>query len=101
VLAARGYPDSPELGAEIVLPKELPSGVTTFHAGTARGADGVLRVAGGRVLTVTAVAPKFSEAQRRSREAAADIRFEGKIFRSDIGWREESRQSVPSAATAG
>jgi phosphoribosylamine---glycine ligase len=101
VLAARGYPDSPELGAEIVLPEELSSGVTTFHAGTARGPDGVLRVAGGRVLTVTAVAPKFSEAQRRSREAAADIRFEGKIFRSDIGWREESRQSVPSAATAG
>ena len=64
------------------------AGVTVFHAGTARGADGVLRVNGGRVLNVTAVAPSFAEAQRLSREAADAIQFEGKIFRRDIGWRE-------------
>jgi phosphoribosylamine--glycine ligase len=99
VLAARGYPDSPQLGAEIALPESLPGGVTIFHAGTSRGSDGVLRVAGGRVLTVTAVAPRFSEAQRRSREAAEEVRFEGKVFRPDIGWREASRRSAPTAAT--
>ena len=38
-------------------PPSFPQGVTVFHAGTARGADGVLRVNGGRVLNVTAVAP--------------------------------------------
>ncbi|HEU4525446.1 MAG TPA: phosphoribosylglycinamide synthetase C domain-containing protein, partial [Gemmatimonadales bacterium] len=57
----------------------------------ATDAGGVLRVAGGRVLTVTAVAPTFPEAQRLSREAAEAIRYEGKIYRRDIGWREAAR----------
>ncbi len=91
VLAARGYPDSPDVGAEITIPERLPQDVTVFHAGTARGTDGVLRVNGGRVLTVTATAASFSEAQRRSREAAEAIHFEGKIYRRDIGWREAAR----------
>ena len=69
----------------------LPEGVTVFHAGTSRGDDGVLRVAGGRVLNVTAVAATFAEAQRLSREAADAIEFEGKVFRRDIGWREAGR----------
>jgi len=94
VLASRGYPDRPEQGAAIRIPEELPTGVTVFHAGTARGPDGVLRVSGGRVLNVTAVAPTFPEAQRLSREAAEAIEFEGKIFRRDIGWREAARAVV-------
>jgi phosphoribosylamine---glycine ligase len=94
VLASRGYPDTPEKGAAIRIPAELPEGVTVFHAGTARGADGVLRVNGGRVLSVTAVAPTFAEAQRLSREAAEAVEFEGKIFRRDIGWREAARREV-------
>jgi len=93
VLAARGYPDRPEKGAEIHIPTTLPAGVTVFHAGTTRGPDGVLRSSGGRVLNVTAVAPSFAEAQRRSREAAEAIRFEGKFYRRDIGWREARRLS--------
>ena len=96
VLASRGYPDAPEKGAAIHLPAALPRGVTVFHAGTARGADGVLRANGGRVLNVTAVAPTFAEAQRLSREASETIEFEGKIFRRDIGWREAARQAAPS-----
>ncbi len=91
VLASRGYPDAPVKGAPIAIPGRLPDGVTVFHAGTARGADGVLRVNGGRVLNVTAVAPSFSEAQRLSREAAEAIEYEGKIYRRDIGWREAAR----------
>ena len=91
VLASRGYPDRPEKGAEIRIPASLPPGVTVFHAGTARGPDGVLRVSGGRVLNVTAVAPSFAQAQRLSRETAEAIQFEGKIFRRDIGWREARR----------
>jgi phosphoribosylamine--glycine ligase len=94
VLASRGYPDRPEQGAAIRIPEELPAGVTVFHAGTARGPDGVLRVNGGRVLNVTAVAPSFPEAQRLSRETAEAIEFEGKIFRRDIGWREAARVGV-------
>jgi phosphoribosylamine--glycine ligase len=94
VLAARGYPDHPEKGAAISIPDSLPDGVTVFHAGTARDPDGTLRVNGGRVLNVTAVARSFTEAQSRSREAAAAISFPGKVFRRDIGWREAVRQKL-------
>lgn len=94
VLASQGYPDDPRRGAAISIPDALPDGVTVFHAGTARGPDGTLRSSGGRVLNVTAVAPVFAEAQRRSREAAEAIDFEGKVFRRDIGWREAERASV-------
>jgi phosphoribosylamine--glycine ligase len=91
VLAARGYPDSPEKGAEIRIPRDLPDGVTVFHAGTARDSGGVLRSAGGRVLNVTAVASTFAGAQTLSREGAEAVEFEGKVFRGDIGWREARR----------
>lgn len=94
VLASRGYPDRPQQGAAIRIPEELPAGVTVFHAGTARGPDGVLLVNGGRVLNVTAVAASFPEAQRLSRETAEAIEFEGKVFRRDIGWREAGRVAV-------
>ena len=91
VLAAKGYPDDPKKGAAITIPAALPAGVSVFHAGTARGADGVLRVSGGRVLNVTAVAPTFREAQRLSRETAERIEYVGKVYRRDIGWREAAR----------
>jgi phosphoribosylamine--glycine ligase len=94
VLAAAGYPDRPEPGAEIRIPEDLPENVVVFHAGTARAADGTLRVAGGRVLTVTGQAAEFGEAQRTSRDAAAQIQFSGKQFRSDIGWREAARRQA-------
>ncbi len=98
VLASRGYPDTPETGAAIVLP-ERQEGVTVFQAGTTRGQDGVLRAKGGRVLTVTAVAASFTEAQRLSREFSEAIQFEGKVFRRDIGWREAARCAERSPAT--
>jgi phosphoribosylamine---glycine ligase len=65
--------------------------VTVFHAGTTLD-DGVLRVAGGRVLNVTAVASSFAQAQALSGEGAEAIRFEGKVYRRDIGWREAARR---------
>jgi len=93
VLAARGYPEAPEKGAAISIPDRMPDGVTVFHAGTARGEDGVLRVAGGRVLNVTAVASTFGEAQAASRAGAEAIQFAGKTWRRDIGWREAARRA--------
>jgi len=94
VLAARGYPDDPEKGAAITIPARLPPGVTVFHAGTTRDAAGALRVSGGRVLDVTAVAPTFIQAQALSREVSGAIDFPGKTFRRDIGWREVVRQKL-------
>ncbi|HET7110638.1 MAG TPA: phosphoribosylamine--glycine ligase [Gemmatimonadales bacterium] len=93
VLAARGYPDAPEKGAGITIPENLPDGVLVFHAGTRRDEAGVLRASGGRVLTATGVAESFESARKLSREAAEQIGFEGKLFRSDIGWREGGRQT--------
>ena len=94
VLAADGYPDSPRTGAAIVIPKALEADPDThvFHAGTAVDGAGVLRVAGGRVLSVTATAPTVAEAASRSRAAAEAVEFEGKQFRRDIGWREITRR---------
>jgi len=43
---------------------------------------------------VTAVAGTFAEAQRLSREAAEAIRYDGKVYRRDIGWREAARVSA-------
>jgi phosphoribosylamine---glycine ligase len=91
VLAARGYPDRPEKGARIRIPADLEPGVLAFHAGTLRDADGLLRVNGGRVLTVTGVGATFREAQTLSRSAADTVEYEGKLFRDDIGWREAAR----------
>jgi phosphoribosylamine--glycine ligase len=93
VLASAGYPESSRKGDVITIPDDLPLGVTVYHAGTAITADGTLVTNGGRVLAVTAVAESFAAAQGMSRDAAAAIRFDGKQFRRDIGWREVGRGS--------
>ena len=95
VVAAPGYPDSPLIGAPLVLPPDRP-GVTVFHAGTTRGSDGLLRSAGGRVVAVTAVAPTLEEAQQWSREHAESIQLDGKQLRTDIGWRDLRRHARAS-----
>jgi phosphoribosylamine--glycine ligase len=90
VVAAAGYPEAPRGGGFVSIPVDLQD-VIVFHAGTARDAEGHLIAAGGRVLAVTGVAPTFQEAQRRSLDAASRIEFDGRQFRSDIGWRELQR----------
>ena len=91
VLAARGYPDAAEKGAAISIPA-LPDDVIVFHAGTRLDEAGILRANGGRVLNVTGIAATFENARTRSRDGAAAIEFDGKIFRRDIGWREAARR---------
>lgn len=90
VVAAAGYPEAPRGGGVVSIPSDL-SDVIVFHAGTTRDADGHLIASGGRVLAITGVAPTFPEAQRRSLDAAARIDFDGRQYRSDIGWREAAR----------
>ena len=99
VLASHGYPDAPRSGDRITIPPP-PDNVYVFHAGTKRDADGALVTAGGRVLAVTAVAPWMEEAQRASREFASRVSFDGRQFRSDIGWRALARQSGAGHAGA-
>jgi phosphoribosylamine--glycine ligase len=95
VVAAPGYPDSPRIGAPVMLPPERP-GIAVFHAGTTRDDDGQLRSAGGRVVAVTAVAPTLGEAQMRSREYAQSVQLDGKQLRTDIGWRDLRRHARAS-----
>lgn len=94
VLAARGYPDSPERGAAITIPPDLGDAVLLFHAGTTRDPQGTLRVNGGRVLNVTACADTVAAAAERGRAAAERITFAGKTWRRDIAWRETRRAGV-------
>jgi phosphoribosylamine-glycine ligase len=99
VLAAANYPETPRTGDVITLPP-AEDGVFVFHAGTARDAEGRLVTAGGRVLAVSAVAPSVELAQSRSMEFVERVRFEGKQYRPDIGWREIERQMQRPGAGA-
>src|SRR3546814_16415208 len=63
------------------------SGVTVFHAGTARDADGRLTATGGRVLDVTALGATVAEAQRKAYAAVAPIDWPEGFCRRAIGWR--------------
>jgi len=96
VLASGGYPGDYASGIPIHIPAELDAAedVIVFHAGTARGEDGGLVTAGGRVLAVTALAPTVAEAAERSRAAAERIEFRGRHFRGDIGRREAERAAA-------
>ena len=99
VLASAGYPDAPRAGDVIAIPAAT-DGVLVFHAGTKRRDDGALVTSGGRVLAVTGHAPTFDEAQARSRGFASQVMFDGKQFRSDIGWRELARDTAARHAGA-
>lgn len=92
VLAAEGYPGSYQAGAAMEIPESLADDpeVLLFHAGT-RHHEGAVLTAGGRVLAATGLGRTLAEAAERSRSAAREIGFEGRYFRSDIGWRELAR----------
>lgn len=90
VVAAHGYPGKPRSGDVITLPPVQPD-VLVFHAGTATNTRGDLVTAGGRVLAITGVDATFAGAQAASRAGAEAVRFDGKQFRGDIGWREQER----------
>jgi len=91
VMAAKGYPGTPEKGGAIALGEAEAKGAKVFHAGTALK-DGALVASGGRVLNVTAVAPSATEAQRIAYEAVDAISFPSGFCRRDIGWREVARE---------
>jgi phosphoribosylamine---glycine ligase len=85
VLAAAGYPDSPETGVEIRgLQEAADTGALVFHAGTAMR-HGRLVSAGGRVLNVTALGDSIAQARERSYAAVEAIELPGAQFRRDIG----------------
>jgi len=93
VLASEGYPGSYPKGRSIHIPPDLEDdSVLVFHAGTDDDGGGLV-TSGGRVLAVTGLGANLEEAASRSRAAAARIEFDGRQYRSDIGWRELARSS--------
>ena len=86
VLAAGGYPGSYRTGLEVEGLAEAAArpGIHLFHAGTAKGPDGRVRTAGGRVLGVTALGDDLADAREQAYQAAELVRFGGVHYRRDI-----------------
>ena len=93
VMAAKGYPGTPEKGGAIDLGAAETAGVKVFHAGTALK-DSALVANGGRVLNVTAMASSVTEAQQRAYQAVDAVSFPSGFCRRDIGWREVAREQA-------
>ncbi len=89
VMAANGYPGTPERDGEIAIGNV--GDALVFHAGTALD-DGRLVASGGRVLSVTACAASVAEAQAAAYRAVDAIDFPTGFCRRDIGWREVARE---------
>ena len=91
ILASGGYPVAYEKGKPItgLVDGQLPDepNVTVYHSGTAITEDGTLVTNGGRVLGVTATAPRLTAAVTQAYAAAEKISFEKLHKRTDIGLR--------------
>jgi phosphoribosylamine--glycine ligase len=96
VMAARGYPGSYETGEAIGGLDALKDqdDLVVFHAGTQADADGTVRSAGGRVLTVTALGGTLEEARERAYTAIDRIDWPGGFCRRDIGWRALGKATI-------
>jgi len=88
VLAAKGYPKKPEIGARIFGLEDLQSRhrAIAFHAGTRRD-DSNYYVSGGRVLGLSASAASIADAANIAYDCISSVSFEGMQFRSDIANR--------------
>lgn len=94
VMAARGYPGTPEKGSVIRGLEEAASdGAEIFHAGTAIN-GGALVANGGRVLNVTATGATVGEAQQRAYAALDRIDWPQGFCRRDIGWQAVAREKA-------
>lgn len=93
VVAAKGYPGTPEKGGTIDLSSvQEGDDVKVFHAGTKMQADGTLVANGGRVLNVTALGVDTKAARSAAYAAVDAVDFPSGFCRRDIGWREIERE---------
>ncbi|WP_375197532.1 phosphoribosylamine--glycine ligase [Sphingobium sp.] len=94
VMAANGYPGTPEKGGAITgIDAAEATGARVFHAGTA-DRDGAIVANGGRVLNVTATGDTVKAAQEAAYRAVDAIGFPTGFCRRDIGWREVAREEA-------
>lgn len=93
VMAAKGYPGTPEKGSVIkgIDRAAAEKDVLVFHAGTqAKGEEIVAN--GGRVLNIVALGKSVSEAQAKAYAAVDLIDWPGGFCRRDIGWQAVKRE---------
>ncbi len=86
VMAARGYPGTPETGTVIEGLEDAAAvpGVLVFHAGT-RMEGGQVLADGGRVMTVVGVGGGLEEAREVAYEGVGRVRWDKSFSRKDIG----------------
>ncbi len=84
MMVSKGYPGSYEKDKEISIPGDDPETII-FHAGTKKIKDKVY-TNGGRVMAISAYGASMNEALQRSYSKVAEIDFEGKNYRHDIGF---------------
>lgn len=93
VMAANGYPGTPEKGSVIkgIDKAAAEKDVLVFHAGT-QAKDGEIVANGGRVLNIVALGKSVSEAQAKAYAAVDLIDWPGGFCRRDIGWQAVKRE---------
>ncbi|MDQ2187879.1 phosphoribosylamine--glycine ligase [Alcaligenaceae bacterium A4P071] len=90
VLASHNYPNTPRTGDLIEgLPADADD-CMVFHAGTTM-TNGAVNTSGGRVLCVTALGDSVRMARERAYDTVDQVRYDGRQYRSDIGWRALKR----------
>ena len=88
MLVSDGYPGSYEKGRKIGGLDKVKDSVV-FHAGT-KDENGNVLTNGGRVLAITSYGANMTEALEQSYANAQVVNYEGKYFRSDIGFDLEN-----------
>jgi phosphoribosylamine--glycine ligase len=83
-LVSGGYPGDYEKGKTIHGLEKKADKAFVYHAGTKKLSNEVV-TDGGRVLAITGRGASLEEARSNAYAAAADIKWEGLYFRSDIG----------------
>ncbi|HTH45393.1 MAG TPA: phosphoribosylamine--glycine ligase [Oxalicibacterium sp.] len=99
VLAAHNYPGTPRTGDAITGLPDDASDCMVFHAATTLDGNAV-KTSGGRVLCVTALGDSVRMARERVYETVDRVVFDGRQFRSDIGWRALKRGPAKPKASA-
>ena len=84
MLVSDGYPGTYEKGRQIGGLDKVEDSLV-FHAGT-KDSDGNVLTSGGRVLAITSYGENMNEALEQSYANAHVVNYEGKYFRTDIGF---------------